>query len=132
MINERIRQVRKSQNLTLEKFGEKLGVKRNTVSQWENGVNNITDSTIMLICKEFNVNEDWLRNGQGPKLNDVNSKLDDLFSELSITDQRLKDIIINYMNFTDDKKEMFMKFAEFLNQDEATKTNEETDSKMKI
>jgi transcriptional regulator with XRE-family HTH domain len=132
MINERIRQVRKSQNLTLEKFGEKLGVKRNTVSQWENGVNNITDSTIMLICKEFNVNEDWLRNGQGPKLNDVNSKLDDLFSELSITDQRLKDIIINYMNFPDDKKEMFMKFAEFLNQDEATKTNEETDSKMKI
>jgi transcriptional regulator with XRE-family HTH domain len=65
MINERIKQVRKNNNLTMEKFGERIGVKKNTVSQWESGVNNPTDQTIMLICKEFNVDENWLRTGEG-------------------------------------------------------------------
>lgn len=67
-MNERLRILRKALGFTLERFGIKLGVKKNTVSQWENG-KNITDQTITSICNVNwdgkYVNEDWLRNGTG-------------------------------------------------------------------
>ena len=64
-MNERIKKLRKALDLTQQKFADRLGVKRNTVGQWECGINNVTDATIVFLCKEFNVNEEWLRNGTG-------------------------------------------------------------------
>ena len=64
-MNTRIKELREHFQLTMEKFGNRLGVKKNTVSQWESGTNSLTDQTITSICREFNVNEDWLRNGTG-------------------------------------------------------------------
>lgn len=63
---ERVKEIRKELDLTLEKFGEKLGVKRNTMSAIETGRNSITDQMAKSICREFNVNEEWLRSGNGP------------------------------------------------------------------
>lgn len=63
-INERIKEIRKSLDLTLDKFGERIGVKKAAVSRWENG-DKIADRMILSICREFNVNEEWLRNGAG-------------------------------------------------------------------
>lgn len=65
-MNERIKKLRKTLGLTLEKFGERLGVKRNSVSQWENGINNVSDQVRKSICREFGVNEEWLLSGSGP------------------------------------------------------------------
>lgn len=62
---ERVKQIRKSLNLTLEKFGNALGMKKNSVSQVENGKNNLTEQMAKSICREFNVNEEWLRHGTG-------------------------------------------------------------------
>lgn len=65
-MNERIKELRKEYlKLTMEKFGERLGVKKNTVSQWESGVNNVPEQMFKAICREFNVSEDWLRDGTG-------------------------------------------------------------------
>ena len=64
-MNERIKKLRKELDLTQQKFADRLGVKRNTVGQWECGINAITDRVIYSICREFNVNEDWLRYGEG-------------------------------------------------------------------
>ncbi len=64
-MNKRLKKLRKTLDLTQQKFADKLGVKRNTVGQWECGINAITDQVITSICREFNVNEDWLRNGNG-------------------------------------------------------------------
>lgn len=64
-MKDRIKKIRKELDLTQQKFADKLGVKRNTVGQWECGINAITDQVITSICREFNVNEDWLRTGQG-------------------------------------------------------------------
>lgn len=64
-MNERIKQLRKALDLTQQKFAERLGVKRNTVGQWECGINALTDQVITSICREFNVNEEWLRTGSG-------------------------------------------------------------------
>lgn len=64
-MNERIKELRKSLGLTMEKFGERLGVKKNTISQYESGVNGISDQVLKSICREFNVSEKWLRDGEG-------------------------------------------------------------------
>lgn len=62
---ERVREIRKSLNMTLEKFGEKIGIKKSSLSQIENGINGLTDQMVKSICREFNVNEEWLREGAG-------------------------------------------------------------------
>ena len=64
-MKERIKMLRKALDLTQQKFAERLGVKRNTVGQWECGINALTDQVITSICREFNVNEEWLRSGTG-------------------------------------------------------------------
>lgn len=63
--NERVKEVRKALRLTQEKFGERIGVKKNTISQIESGINGVTDQLRLAVCREFNVNEDWLRTGEG-------------------------------------------------------------------
>lgn len=62
---ERIKKLRKDLDLTQQKFGERLGIKGNTVAQYELGRNEPIDAVLSLICKEFNVNEEWLRTGSG-------------------------------------------------------------------
>ncbi len=62
---ERIREVRKNLGLTLEKFGEKIGMKKNSVSQLENGKNSVTEQVVKAICREYNVDYMWLTTGEG-------------------------------------------------------------------
>lgn len=64
-MNERIRQLRKSLGLTLEEFGAKVGVGKTAISNIENGNRNLTDQMFLSICREWNVNEEWLRTGEG-------------------------------------------------------------------
>lgn len=62
---ERVREARKALGLTLEKFGERIKAKKNTISQIENGINGLTDQMALSICREFNVSEKWLKTGEG-------------------------------------------------------------------
>lgn len=64
-MNERVKVLRKSLNLTLEKFGEQISMKKNSLSQIESGKNSLTERNVILICETFNVNEQWLRTGEG-------------------------------------------------------------------
>lgn len=64
-INERIRELRKSFGLSGEKFGERIGLKKVAISQIETGRSMPTEQTVLSICREFGVSEDWLRNGNG-------------------------------------------------------------------
>jgi len=64
-VNERVKQLRKTLDLTMEKFGDRLGVKKNSISQIESGKNSLTEQMIKSICREFDVDEEWLRNGTG-------------------------------------------------------------------
>lgn len=70
-MNERVRELRKALNMTLEAFGARIGIKKSSLSQIENGINNLTEQTILLICKEYNVNESWLRTGEGKMLKEL-------------------------------------------------------------
>lgn len=66
---ERVKEIRKALGLTLEKFGNEIGLKKNSVSQIENGVNELTEANLMAICRaDWHgnlVNENWLRTGDG-------------------------------------------------------------------
>ena len=64
-MNDRIRKLRKYLGLTQKDFGNRIGVKGNTIATYESGRNEPIDSVISLICREFNVNEKWLRTGEG-------------------------------------------------------------------
>lgn len=62
---ERVKKIRKTLGFTLEQFGEKVGVTKQTVSRIENGINNVTDQMTKSICREFNVDYIWLTTGEG-------------------------------------------------------------------
>ncbi len=64
-MNERLRKLRKALDLTQREFGERIGVKGNTIAQYELGRNEPIDAVLSLICREFHVNETWLREGTG-------------------------------------------------------------------
>lgn len=64
-MKDRLKELRKALNLTQQKFADKLGVKQNTIAQYEMGRNDPSDAVIISICREFNVSENWLRNGEG-------------------------------------------------------------------
>ena len=79
-MNERIKQLRKTLGLSGEKFGEPLGVKRSAISDIERGRNNLSEQMLKSICREFNVSEEWLRNGTGDMF--TSNKADDLELEI--------------------------------------------------
>lgn len=64
-MNERLRKLRKTLDMTQQEFAEKLGIKRSTMATYESGRNEPIDAVISLICREFDVNEHWLRTGEG-------------------------------------------------------------------
>lgn len=105
---ERVKKVRKSFNLTLEKFGEKLGVKKNAICQIENGRNSLTNQMCKAICREFNVNPDWLFNGNEPMYEDINKnkRLPELHQETlsrleKLNDEQVK-IVLSFIDFLDE------------------------------
>ena len=65
-ISARIKELRKTHlDLSQQEFADKLLLKRNSIAHFETGVRNPSDRTIITICDTFNVNEQWLRNGEG-------------------------------------------------------------------
>lgn len=64
-MNERIKKVRKALDLTQQKFAERIGSTANVITNYETGKRNPSSSVINNICKTFNVNETWLRTGEG-------------------------------------------------------------------
>ncbi len=64
-MNHRIRELRKTLGLTQTEFGKRLGIKQTTVAGYETGGRTPIDAVVSLICRQFQVNEQWLRTGEG-------------------------------------------------------------------
>lgn len=75
-MNERIRKLRRELDLTQREFADRIGIKRNTVATYETGRNIPIDAVVSLICRTFNVNENWLRNGEGDMFIVVDKELE--------------------------------------------------------
>lgn len=84
---ERIKEVRKSLNLTLEKFGEKLGVGKTAISNIEKGNRNLTEQMALAICREYNVNYDYLIYGDGEMFDNLpETIMDELCVQYNLDD----------------------------------------------
>lgn len=86
-MNQRIKLLRKSLDLTQREFGDRIGVKGNTIANYELGRNEPIDAVISLICREFNVSEEWLRDGTGDMfITDKPNELDALVMKYGLSD----------------------------------------------
>ena len=64
-MNERIKQLRKHLGLNQTEFGARIGVKQTTIAGYERGASTPLDAVVSALCREFNVSERWLREGEG-------------------------------------------------------------------
>ena len=80
-MNERIASLRKEMGLTQKQFGERIGVQRGTVANYERGRNIPNETVLLMICREFGVRREWLETGEGDKF-EKNSRYD-IISEMS-------------------------------------------------
>lgn len=112
-VGERIKELRKNiLGLSMEAFGEKLGVAKNTVSQWESGKNTISESMIKAICREYNVNYFWLTEGDGDVFIDLpETALDELCLEYGL-DEFERSIILEFVKLSDDERKIIKKYID--------------------
>ena len=97
-MNERIKKLRKHLDLTQREFGSRIGIKGNTIANYELGRNEPIDAVISLICREYNVNETWLRTGTGEMFNpSPRSALDALAAEYHL-DQAAYVVVEKFLN----------------------------------
>lgn len=99
-LNERLKQLRKQLGLTQEEFGKKIGCARNTIANYEMGKRTPSSAVITLICKEYGVNEVWLRTGEGGDGNmfakmDEDDKYSINLGKLSMTENIMAKNMIN-------------------------------------
>ncbi len=104
-MNERLKILRKKLNLTQQEFANKIGSKRNTIAKYETCANTPSTAVVSLICKTFNVNEEWLRFGNGEMFieEDVIS-LDD-YAKINNLTELEKKLAIGFMNLSPEIRE---------------------------
>ncbi len=116
-MKDRIKMIRKQAKMTQVEFGEKIGVKGNTITGYETGLRTPSDAVIFSMCREFSVNEEWLRNGTEPKYLPASAKFSSYLGEISAgNDYLIQDIIEIYMGLDQQSKDALRviadKFAE--------------------
>lgn len=123
-IGEQIKELRKKLNLTQSEFCLKIGLKRNSISLVENGKRNISNQTILSICREFHVNEKWLRTGEGEMF--APNAEDDLEAYLSSkgVSKIIQAFITIYLSLTNDMKKVVDEYIEKVYEKIQTETEE--------
>ena len=113
-MKERIRKVRKDSELTQEQFSRKLGTSRANIAKYEAGINEPSNAAISLICREFNVNEHWLRTGEGePYIQlETNKTIAISASLLGQHDPLFESIVEVYSKLNDFNKEVLLTIME--------------------
>ena len=111
--NERIKAIREYLQLTQEEFGNRIGSARNTIANYENGNRNPSNSVVLSICREFSINENWLRTGNGKMLSEVPAE-DEFFkaaTQISKSGDKLAmQAIIEYWKLDDVSKEVLRNY----------------------
>lgn len=116
-IGDRIKQVRKELNLSMEKFGDKIGIVKSAINNIEKGLNNPSERTLKLICSEFNVNYAWLTEGQGDMFIEIpDNILDRLIQEYGLEEDN-KPILKAYLEAKPETRKEILKFIHSLTEE---------------
>ena len=117
-MKERIRVLRKELGLNQSDFGNKIGVKQGTVAGYESGARTPLDTVIASICREFNVNENWLRTGEGEMFEQMTEQEKILkYTALLLNDKdsvvanAIQTLIVTYEQLDDTSKATLEKIA---------------------
>lgn len=122
-IGERIGKLIKALNIKKVRFAERLKIDQSYVTQLTSGKRNPSERTIFDICREFNVREEWLRNGNGEMfLNDTEDEFAKAAATLS-NDTFIRSLIIEYWKLDEDSKKLFRNFVHKLSDDMRVKEN---------
>lgn len=111
-MNNRIAQLRKNKGWTQDTFAEEMGISKNYVSLIENGKKIPSDRLVSDICREFGVNEKWLRDGTGDMYDVPDDEIASVVSELLEEDNPFYELIIGIMKTyqgLDDKSQELLK-----------------------
>jgi len=113
-IKDRLKLLRKELKLNQTEFAKKISRSQGVFSQYESGTQEISDRTIIDICREFNVNEDWLRTGEGLMFNppkDTDTELSEAIADLINSDDEFtKRLILAYVKLPKEHREAFKHF----------------------
>lgn len=90
-MKDRIKEVRINRNLTQQAFADKLQITRSNIAGYETGKRIPSDAVVSLICREFNVNENWLRNGDGDMFIEIPEE--DMYSRAAASLLREDDVV---------------------------------------
>jgi len=108
---ERVKKVRKKLGLTLEKFGEKVGVGKTAISNIEKGNRNLTEQMAISICREYNVDYTWLTTGEGDDIfeKSPSSTMEQLKKEFDLDDFSYK-LVYQYLKLNADQRQAVRDF----------------------
>lgn len=115
-MNERFKEIRKALELSQEKFGERLGVTKTAISKIESGTNNPTDTIIKLLCNEYNVNEEWLLNGDGEMFLTPEELYADIVTDAMLRgNEQIRDLIIEASELNELQLNTLLEFIKSIN-----------------
>ena len=113
-MEERIKSLREELHLTQKEFGEKIGITNTAVSKLEKKERAASDRVVRDICREFNVNEEWLRTGQG-EMFVLDTDTDFLYGKALKRNNNFQMRILNaILQLDDDELEVIEKLVEKL------------------
>lgn len=115
VIGERIKALRKALGKTQQAFADTIGLKRNTIANYEIDQITPSDRTIADICREFNVSETWLRTGEGEMFLDLgeDEELLQVLASIQVSDDDvIKDILISYWHLDEKEKAAIRKLID--------------------
>lgn len=108
-MNERIKQIRRELGLTQTEFAERIGLKQNSIALIESGKRNISDQAVLSICREYGINEEWLRTGLGNQKCESINPIDKLADRYTLSGFD-KVFIEKYVNLAPSKRKIVMDF----------------------
>lgn len=109
-VNARIALLRSALDLSMERFGNKIGVTKSSINKIEKGENNPSEQTLKLICSQFNVNYLWLTEGIGDMFNEFpQTILDELVEEFNL-DETDRMILEAYLEAPEDQRKALSNF----------------------
>lgn len=110
-MNERIKELRDALGITLEEFGSRLGVTRTAISRLERGNRGVTDQMAISICREFGVNEQWLRTGDGEMFEQTRETvLDRLAMEYDLSREQ-RSVIEAFLDLDPQERDVILKYV---------------------
>ena len=108
--NERIKELRKYLGLTMDKFGERLGVQKTAISKIESGNRSVTDQMRRSICREFNVSEEWLTDGSGEMIKRGYSEEITALAQAYGLDEADQAVIVEYARLSPEERRVVKEY----------------------